>query len=209
MHLYDITVPISPRLPVYPGDPAVTLTPVAQLQWGDAANVSQITLSSHTGTHLDAPRHFFVTGATIDAIPLQALLGPARVCAFPHATSHLTADDFRAYDLTGITRLLVKTPNSALWTHPHFQDDYIALTESAAQFLIEQGIRLVGIDYLSIDAFARQDYPVHRALLAAEVLIMEGLDLRLVPAGDYELLALPLLLQEGDGAPVRAVLRQA
>ena len=114
----------------------------------------------------------------------------------------------RACDLTGVTRLLCKTPNAALWEKPTFQETYIALAESAAQYIIAQGIQLVGIDYLSIDAFTREDFPVHRALLAAGVLILEGLDLRSVPPGDYELLALPLLLQEGDGAPVRAVLRQ-
>lgn len=208
MRFYDITVPIAPSLPAYPGDPAVTITPVAQIARGDAANVSQITLSSHTGTHLDAPRHFFTAGAPIDALPLSTLLGPARVCAFPQVTTHVSAHDLRACDLTGVTRLLLKTPNTTLWEKPDFQETYIALTASAAQYILELGIQLVGIDYLSVDAFDRPDFPVHRILLEAGVLILEGLDLRLVPPGDYELFALPLLLQDGDGAPVRAVLRQ-
>ncbi|MGE3538459.1 MAG: cyclase family protein [Candidatus Tectimicrobiota bacterium] len=208
MRLYDITMPVSARLPVYPGDPPVTITPLTQIAGGDAANVSQITLSSHTGTHLDVPRHFFSSGATVDAISMHTLLGPVRVCDFSHVTTHLSAHDFRSCSLEGVTRVLCKTPNAALWQHTDFQETYIALTESAAVYLLEQGIQLVGIDYLSIDAFDRPDFPVHRALLAAGVLILEGLDLRLVPAGDYELLALPLLLQEGDGAPVRALLRQ-
>jgi len=208
MRIYDITVPLSPSLPVYPGDPNVAITPVAQLQWGDAANVSRLVLSSHTGTHLDAPRHFFQAGLAIDGIAPHILMGPARVCAFPDATTHLTADDLRPLELAGTQRLLFKTPNSALWERAGFQTNYIALTESAAHLLVDLGVQLVGIDYLSVDAFEHQDFPVHRTLLGAGVLILEGLDLRHVPPGDYELLALPLLLQDGDGAPVRAILRQ-
>jgi len=209
MRIYDITVPLSPSLPVYPGDPAVAITPVAQLQWGDAANVSRLTLSSHTGTHLDAPRHFFHTGLAIDGIAPHVLMGPARVCAFPDATTHLTADDLWPLGLAGTRRLLFKTPNSALWERTGFQTNYVALTESAARLLVDLGVQLVGIDYLSVDAFERQDFPVHRVLLGAGVLILEGLDLRTVAPGDYELLALPLLLQDGDGAPARAILRTA
>jgi arylformamidase len=208
MHIYDITAPLSPALPVYPGDPEVTITPVAQLQWGDGANVSRLVMSSHTGTHLDAPRHFFEEGIAIDGLDLRLLMGPARVCAFPHASTHLTADDLRPLGLANIQRLLLQTPNAALWEKTGFQTDYIALTESAAHLLIEMEVRLVGIDYLSVDAFERQDFPVHRILLGAGVLILEGLDLRTVPPGDYELLALPLLLEHGDGAPARAILRR-
>jgi arylformamidase len=208
MRIYDITVPLSPALPVYPGDPEVTITPLAQLQWGDAANVSRLVLSSHTGTHLDAPRHFFAEGLAIDGLDLHLLMGPAQVCAFPHVTTHLTAEDLQPLGLAGTQRLLLQTPNAALWQKTGFQANYIALTESAAYFLVEIGVQLVGIDYLSVDAFERQDFPVHRILLEAGVLILEGLDLRAVPPGDYELLALPLLLQHGDGAPVRAILRQ-
>ena len=208
MHIYDITAPLSPALPVYPGDPKVTITPVAQLQWGDVANVSHLVMSSHTGTHLDAPRHFFEEGIAVDGLDLRFLMGPARVCAFPHATTHLTADDLRPLGLANIQRLLLQTPNATLWEKTGFQTDYIALTESAAHLLVEMGVRLVGIDYLSVDAFERQDFPVHRILLGAGVLILEGLDLRTVPPGDYELLALPLLLEHGDGAPARAILRR-
>ena len=208
MHIYDITAPLSPALPVYPGDPEVTITPLAQLQWGDAANVSRLVLSSHTGTHLDAPRHFFAEGLAIDSLDLHVLMGPARVCTFPQVTTHLTADDLRPLGLAGTKRLLLQTPNAALWQKTGFQTNYVALTESAAYLLVEMGVQLVGIDYLSVDAFERQDFPVHRILLGAGVLVLEGLDLRAVPPGDYELLALPLLLQDGDGAPVRAILRQ-
>jgi arylformamidase len=208
MRIYDITVPVSPSLPVYPGDPEVVITPIAQLQWGDPANVSRLVLSSHTGTHLDAPRHFFQDGVAIDRIDPHVLIGPARVWAFPDAAAHLTADDLRPLEVAGTPRVLFKTPNSALWDRPGFQTNYIALTEAAAHLLVDAGVQLVGIDYLSVDAFERQDFPVHRILLGAGIVILEGLDLRAVPPGAYELLALPLLLHDGDGAPVRALLRQ-
>src|SRR5262245_39905310 len=115
MRIYDITVPVSPSLPVYPGDPEVVSTPVAQLPWVHPANVSRLARSSQAGTHLDAPRHFFQDGITIDRIDPQVLIGPARVWAFPDAAAHLTADDLRPLDVAGTPRVLFKTPNSALW----------------------------------------------------------------------------------------------
>jgi arylformamidase len=206
MRIYDISVPLSPRLVCYPGDPQVEITAVASIAQGDVANVSRLTLSSHSGTHLDAPRHFFPHAAAVDTLNLGRLLGPARVCALTN-TTHITADDLQPLRLAGVKRVLFRTVNSALWDRPEFYANYVALTASAAQLLVERGVQLVGIDYLSVDAFTRQDFPVHRLLLGAGVLILEGLDLRAVSPGDYELLVLPLRLQGGDGAPARAVLR--
>lgn len=206
MRIYDLTVPISPALPCYPGDPRVEVAPVAQLTQGDTANVSRMTLSSHSGTHLDAPRHFFPQGRTIDALDLEMLVGPTQVCAVTHP-GHITAAQLQTLNLQGIRRVLFKTRNSALWEQPGFQSNYIALTASAAHLLVELGVGLVGIDYLSVDAFESQDFPVHRILLEAGVVILEGLDLRAVPPGEYELIALPLLLLDGDGAPARVLLR--
>jgi arylformamidase len=206
MRIYDISVPLAPDLVCYPGDPQVEIVSVADISRGDAANVSRLTLSSHSGTHVDAPRHFFPQGLAIDALDPGLLLGPARVCALPN-TTHITANDLQPLPLAGVKRVLFHTVNSALWNLPTFQPDYVALTTSAAQLLVDLGVQLVGIDYLSVDAFARQDFPVHRLLLGAGVLILEGLDLRAVPPGDYELFVLPLLLRDGDGAPARAVLR--
>jgi arylformamidase len=204
--IYDVTVPLSPSLAVYPGDPAVDIVPVARIAQGDVANVSRVMLSSHSGTHLDAPRHFYESGVSVDTLDLSILLGPARVCAIA-STSHITADDLRRLDLQGVRRLLFKTSNAVLWDRPGFQHNYVALTGSAAHLLVDRGVDLVGIDYLSIDAFECQDFPVHRTMLGAGVLILEGLDLRAVPPGDYELIALPLLLRDGDGAPARVLLR--
>jgi arylformamidase len=206
MHIYDVSVPLSPTLAAYPGDPPVQVTPIAQLTAGDAANVSCLTLSTHSGTHLDAPRHFFTAGTPVDALDLGILLGPTRVCMLT-TTSHITADDLRPCHLEGVRRVLFKTPNSRLWATPGFQTNYVALTPSAAVFLVELGVQLVGIDYLSVDAFAQQDFPVHRILLGAGVLILEGLNLHAVLPGEYDLMALPLLLKDGDGAPARVLLR--
>lgn len=207
MVLYDVTRPVSPALPVYPGDPVVELTPIAQCAWGDAANVTRVVLSSHTGTHIDAPRHFFDSRNTVDNLDLQVLIGLARVIDVPCA-AHITVENLRAHEWQGITRVLFKTPNGSLWDDPEFQAAYHALTPGAAEWLVSRGVRLVGLDYLSVDAYDAVDFPVHRRLLGAGVVIVEGLDLRAVPPGDYELYALPLLLQDGDGAPARVVLRE-
>jgi arylformamidase len=206
MLLYDVTRPVSLALPVYPGDPVVELTPMAQCAWGDEANVTRLVLSSHTGTHIDAPRHFFDSGTTVDNLDLQVLLGRARVLEVP-CVSHITVADLRAHEWQGISRVLFKTLNGSLWDRPGFQTTYQALTPGAAEWLVSRGVRLVGVDYLSVDAYDATDFPVHRGLLGAGVVIVEGLDLRAVPPGDYELYALPLLLQDGDGAPARVLLR--
>jgi arylformamidase len=206
MVLYDATRPLSPSIPIYPGDPPVEITPVAQLAWGDAANVSRVVLTSHSGTHIDAPRHFFQHGTTVDTVDIHVLIGPARVYDMP-GPNHIDVDDVRALDLHGVSRVMFKTRNSALWERPGFQSDYIALTADAAQVLTERHVGLVGIDYLSIDAYTAMDYPVHRTLLGAGVIILEGLDLRRVPPGDYDIYALPLLLEAGDGAPARVILQ--
>jgi arylformamidase len=207
MLLYDVTRPLSPALPVYPGDPVVELTPIAQCAWGDGANVTRLVLSSHTGTHIDAPRHFFDTETTVDNLDLQVLIGLARVIDVP-CVSHITMEDLHAYKLQGVTRVLFKTPNGLLWDRPGFQTSYHALTPEAAEWLVSCGVQLIGIDYLSVDPYEAEDFPVHRELLGAGVVIVEGLDLRAVPPGDYELYALPLLLQDGDGAPARVLLRE-
>ena len=121
--------------------------------------------------------------------------------------AHVTVADLRAHEFRGVTRVLFKTPNASRWDRPGFQSDYHALTPEAAAWLVSSGVQLVGIDYLSVDAYEAEGFPVHRCLLQAGVVIVEGLDLRAVPPGEYELYALPLLLQDGDGAPARVLLR--
>lgn len=206
----DVTLPIHPGMVVYEGDPPVRITPAAALARGDPANVSRLDLGSHTGTHVDAPRHFIAGGATVDQLPLAALLGPARVveCAHGPIGPEIVAEALGAPRRPDPARLLFKTGNSGLWGRGHFVRDYQSLTLEAAHALVEAGVVLVGVDYLSVERFGRE-HPVHRCLLAAGVVILEGLDLGAVTAGWYELCCLPLRIREGDGAPARALLRPA
>ncbi|HEY6839050.1 MAG TPA: cyclase family protein [Geobacteraceae bacterium] len=206
MQIFDITVSLSDETPVFPGDPPVVLDAVTSLKRGDAANVSRLSLSTHAGTPIDAPRHYDNRGQSVDNIPLSLLVGEALVADL-HGVRQIGPEHLASFPLDGVERLLLKTDNSALWNHKGFFEDYAALTGDGAQYLIKQGIQLVGIDYLSIEPFAG-DGRVHRQLLAAGVALLEGVDLAGVPAGRYELICLPLKIKEGDGAPVRAILRR-
>lgn len=201
----DVTVPIHPGMVVYEGDPGVRVTSVLALERGDPANVSLLALGSHTGTHVDAPSHFIAGGGTVDGLPLDVLLGRARVLACPPGP--IAAETVAGAGAGRGSRLLFKTGNSALWERARFVRDYQALTLEAARLLVEAGVALVGIDYLSIEGFGAPGHPVHRCLLGAGTVILEGLDLSAVAPGEYELCCLPLRVREGDGAPARALLR--
>jgi arylformamidase len=200
----DVTVPIHAGMVVYDGDPPVDVTTALSLDRGDAANVSRLTLGSHTGTHVDAPAHFVRGGAGVDRLPLDVLLGPARVLACPPGPigTATVAGQGRPGE-----RLVLKTGNSALWRRGAFAADYQALTLDAARSLVDARVGLVAIDYLSIEPFGAPGHPVHRCLLEAGVVVLEGLDLSGVEAGRYELCCLPLRIRDGDGAPARALLR--
>lgn len=200
----DVTVPIHAGMVVYDGDPPVDVTAALSLDRGDPANVSRLALGSHTGTHVDAPAHFVRGGAGVDRLPLDVLLGPARVLACPPGP--IGAATVAGHARSG-ERLVLKTGNSALWRRGTFAADYQALTLEAARALVEAGVGLVAIDYLSIEAFGVPGHPVHRCLLEAGVVVLEGLDLSGVEAGRYELCCLPLRIRDGDGAPARALLR--
>ena len=206
MPFFDISLPIRKGMIVYEGDPGVSVDSALALERGDPANVSMLRFGSHTGTHMDAPLHF-IDGATgIDAVALDLLFGRALVAEVNTdrliEPAHLTA-----VPLAGHTRVLFKTRNSALWDRPSFSRDYVALSLASAQLLVERGIKLVGIDYLSIEAFGAEGHPVHKTLLGAGLVILEGLDFRRVQPGVYELSCLPLRIAGGDGSPCRAVLR--
>lgn len=199
--LIDISVPVGPDTPIYPGDPPVLLSQFARLDSGDPYEASHLCWGLHTGTHLDAPRHYFATGATTDAIPLTTLIGPAWVLDATEATDHLDAAFLERLDWpAGAERVLFRTRNGTLWERPGFQSGYIALAASAARWLVERNVRLVGIDYLSIAPF-EDPAPTHQILLAAGVVVLEGLDLRAAPPGPYTLLCLPLALAGVEGAP--------
>jgi arylformamidase len=203
----DISAPLTPALHVFPGDPPFHCHPVASIATGAPANLSRFEGSTHMGTHVDAPLHFLPGPPGVEALPLDALCGPAFVADATACTTHLTAADLaRLHIPDGCERLLLKTASAALWDLPDFSPDYVALTPEAAHDLVRRGIRLVGIDYLSIAPFANPA-PAHVALLEAGIVILEGLDLRPAATGAYELLCLPLLLPGADGAPARALLR--
>jgi arylformamidase len=211
MRIQDVSVPVSAETPTYAGDPGVELEQWAALARGDAANVTLLHFGAHTGTHVDAPSHFIEGAAKVDAVPLDVLIGPARVVEIPQDVRAVSADHLSALDLEGVTRLLLRTRNSNFWadTAAGFRRDYTYLEPDAAGALVERGVRLVGIDYLSIEKFNPDRHDTHLILLSRGVVILEGLDLREVAPGDYELICLPLKIAggTGDGAPARAVLR--
>jgi arylformamidase len=204
MKIYDISVSLSEDLPVFPGDPPVRIEPVTRLTSGDTANVSRISISTHSGTHLDPPRHFNDHDISVDRIPLPMLIGQALVVELPDIKD-ITGAELGRLPIRGEERLLLKTANSLLWSSPAFCGDYSSLTPDGARFLVDVGVKLVGIDYLSIERLDG-DGEVHRILLDNGVVILEGLNLTEVAAGRYELVCLPLKIAGGDGAPARAVL---
>ena len=206
MAFIDISLPLREGMIVYEGDPDIAITSALALERGDPANVSTLRLGSHTGTHMDAPRHFIDGAAGIDRLALDVLIGRALVVEVD-ADRLIEPAHLGPLPLDGHTRVIFKTRNSALWARGSFAREYVALSLDAARRLIERGVQLLGIDYLSIEAFGAVGHPVHKALLGAGVVILEGLDLRRVTPGVYELYCLPLRIADGDGSPCRAVLR--
>jgi len=204
--IYDISVPIRSGGFVYPGNPEIEITLQQAVARGAGANVSTIRFGSHTGTHADAARHFFDDGQPVDQIPLGRLIGPALLVRFPDDVRAVGPAELRAHDLKGHTRVLLRTRNSALLSQTEFAPDYTYLAPDGAEYLVEQGVEVVGIDYLSIEQFHSGHHRTHRTLLAKSVVILEGLDLSAPPAGEYQLICLPLRIEGCDGAPARAVL---
>ena len=191
MQIIDVSVPVWPGMITYPGDPKVRLERVSSIADGDVANLSRLDLGVHSGTHVDAPLHFIEGAPGVEALPLDVLVGPCVVVdgLEPAAVPR------------GAERVLFKTPNSRLWEREEFSEDFVKLDGQAARALVERGVRLVGIDYLSIG-----DEEVHHVLLDAGVVPVEGLDLRGVEPGPYRLVCAPLKLVDSDGAPARVLL---
>ena len=206
--IYDISIPLRSGGVVYPGNPAISITAQQAISQGAGANVSRIDMGSHSGTHVDAPKHFFDDGAGADTLPLDVLMGPARLIAVDDAVKSVGETELRAHDLRGVTRVLIRTRNSA-WLasgSTEFHPDYTFLSPEGAAYLVGLGVKLVGVDYLSVEQFHSGHHRTHRTLLGANVVIIEGLVLTEPPPGDYELRCLPLRLTGLDGAPARAVL---
>lgn len=211
MTFYDVTVPLSNELPTYPGDPGVEIGEWRSLSKGDSANVSVVNFGAHTGTHVDAPAHFIDGAGKVEDLPLDALIGEAVVVQAPEDCLVIDEGFVRTHVAPGTERVLFKTRNSAFWNEPkpQFHTDFTYLDLGAATWLRDQGAKLVGIDYLSIEKSKSPGHPTHIALLSKGIVIVEGLNLSDVPPGRYELICLPLKLRSnlGDGAPARAVLR--
>lgn len=209
MRIYDVTVPITETMPVWPGDPRVRIERTESIDRGDEANVSRLVLTSHTGTHVDAPHHFVHEGLTVDRLRLDLLVGPALIIELNPAEG--MAIDLPDLDQVRVapntTRLLLKTRNSLLWERgqTEFEPEYIHLSQNAAEWLVKRGIRLLGVDYLSVEALHSEAHHVHRTLLGGGVVVVEGLDLSQVPAGPCQLICLPLRIEGGDGAPARVL----
>ena len=210
MKIYDVTVAVSEGVPIYEGDPRVEIESVRSIAGGDKANVSHLCLGAHTGTHVDAPNHFIDGTRRVEDLEIEKLVGPCRVIEIEGSV--MSIEPSHLGDLNGIERVLFKTRNSAFWNEPEkgFRTDFTSISPEAARALADSGMKLVGIDYLSVEKFGSNDFATHITLLEHEIVIVEGLDLREVPAGDYEITCLPLKYVggTGDGAPARTILRE-
>jgi arylformamidase len=205
--IFDISVPITNGGVVYPGNPTIRVEPHSQISKGAGANDSLISVGSHTATHVDAPYHFIPTGTTVEAMPLSVLIGPARLIAVSPEAKEVTAAMLQREKIEGAQRVLIHTSNSGrLRGATEFIPDFVHVTPDGAEYLVSIGVKLVGVDYLSVEKFRSGHHKTHLTLLGAGVIIVEGLDFSGVPTGEYTLHCLPLLIPGLDGAPARAVL---
>jgi len=206
--IHDISVLLHEGTPIWPGDPKLSMHLASSIATGGVANVTHLDMGAHTGTHVDAPCHFYANGSGVDQLPLEILIGPCRVFDLSGLTGPITRAALEKCDFGGVTRALFKTRNSRHWANDdrEFDKQFVAVAADAAKYLVERGVKLVGVDYLSVEAFGSKKHPVHETLLGAGVVIIETLNLAEVLAGDYELIALPVKLKGADGAPARVVL---
>jgi arylformamidase len=211
MTIYDISLTISPSLPTWPGDPALELEQIESMDKGAHANVTRISAAVHLGTHVDAPHHFLNDGRTVESLPLDVLTGPCYVVQLPDGVEAITAEMLERMELTfDFKRILFGTSNSHWWKNGEtkFQTDFVAITEDGAEWLVKRGVKLVGVDYLSVAPYG-DSVPTHTVLLKAGVVVVEGLNLSQVSRGFYDLYCLPLKIAGSDGAPARAILIQS
>lgn len=204
--IFDISVPVVNGGVVYPGNPEIRIEPASELSKGASSNLSRLSFGSHTGTHVDAPRHFFEAGSTVDRLPLSALIGPSVVIAFGDDVMSVTADHLRPHSLDSEERVLIRTRNSSFIKEREFHPDYTYLAPDGAEYLASLGVKLVGVDYLSVEQFHSGHHRTHRTLLERGIVIVEGLDFSGIKPGKYAFCCLPLRLEGLDGAPARAVL---
>jgi len=208
MRFIDVSVPLDATLPSYPGNTRFELEGIKRIANGDSSNVSTLHLSAHAGTHVDAPRHFFDDAPGVESLALDLLIGRARLIEVS-ARNGIGSEDLADLDLSEDIRLIIKTRNSRLWSSSEFQADYVGLTETGARHLVDRGIKVVGVDYLSVEQYKKPGAPAHHILLGGGTVIIEGLDLRDVEPGHYQMYCLPLRVVGADGAPARVVLGQS
>jgi arylformamidase len=206
LNIYDVSLPIISGGLVYPGNPEIAIAPQQSLAKGAGANVSSLSFGSHTGTHVDAPKHFFDDGIAVDALALDVLMGPAVLVYVGDDCTAVGEKELRLHELKGHSRVLIKSRNSSFVRERHFRPDYTYLAPDGAEYLVSLGVRLVGVDYLSIEQYHSGHHRTHKTLLERGIIIVEGLDLSAPPMGPYEFRCLPLRITGLDGAPARAVL---
>ena len=206
--IHDISLPIVRGGLIYPNNPPIAIEPASAMSAGASSNSSRISFGSHTATHVDAQHHMIDGGWTVDKMRLDVLIGPALLVRFPDDVMSITAAHLDSLDLSGVERVLFATRNSGFSREVEFHRDYTYVAPDAAERLVKNGIKLVGVDYLSIEQFKSGHHRTHKALLGADIIIVEGLSLGAVPPGRYELICLPLSMPGLDGAPARAVLRE-
>lgn len=205
----DISVPLKDAMVHWPGDPPVSIKRVKNIEQGDTANLSVISMGVHSGTHVDAPLHFIKEGKGVDDIPLDTVIGRARVIEIRDPES-VKPEELAGHHIRRGERILFKTRNSSrVWQKDEFVADYVFISNDAVDFLVDRGVRLIGIDYLSVSSFKHGESYVHKTLLGGGIWIIEGLNLSEVTPGKYDLICLPLRIVAGDGAPARAILKPA
>ncbi|PKL63230.1 MAG: arylformamidase [Methanomicrobiales archaeon HGW-Methanomicrobiales-2] len=203
----DVSVTLKTGMVTWPGDPPVRISHALSMERGDPSTVSLLEMGAHTGTHMDAPAHFVRGGTGIGDIPLDASMGPARVIPIRDRTS-IQPDELAEHSIQRGERVLFKTHNSEhCWDTDTFVEDFVYVSEAAAEYLVERQVRLIGVDYLSVGGFHADGVKIHRTLLNAGIWIIEGLNLKQVPPGQVDLVCLPLKILGGDGAPARALVR--
>jgi arylformamidase len=203
----DVSVTVRHGMPHWPDNPPIVMQRAMELARGHACNLSHVAMGVHTGTHIDAPVHFIHEAAGVDEMPLDATMGPARVIEITDPRE-ITAKELRGHSLQAGERVLFRTANSPrCWQADHFVEDFVAISEPAAEYLADTRVRTIGVDYLSVGGYHADGAKIHRTLLSAGIWIIEGLDLSAVRAGRYEMICLPVKLHGSDGAPARALLR--
>ncbi len=206
--LYDVSLTISNGMVAWPGDPEVNIKPYKSIKEGASSNVSILQLGSHTGTHIDVPYHFINEGSNLDDIPIELFVGRARLFEL-QMLGEIGVNDLKQLNLNGVSRILFKTRNSDFWKRNEgFRKDFVYLSGEGAKYLVDAGIKMVGIDYLSVEEFGNKSAPAHHTLLGAGIVIIEGLNLSGVKEGEYKVICAPLKIKGGDGAPARVFLEK-